>query len=196
MDADHPIHHHYNSCCSGSNSTLNFSSQKDTIDGLVLKGMFSWSRNSILMGTETFEGRYSDKNRMIWLTGLSFSDVTKAGKDSLVLGSYSAVLSQDEDNFSQGTFGSTNSQQIAKLRDNWNASREFLLKNINSPVVYIQVSNDSLIASANAFKKEMESNGYRVNPVEVKNYNYNSDIYYYNSAMQSTATTVQKIYNK
>ena len=42
----------------------------------------------------------------------------------------------------------------------------------------------------------MESNGYRVNPVEVKNYNYNSDIYYYNSAMQSTATAVQKIYNK
>jgi len=176
-----------------SNSTLKFTSQKDTTDGLVLEGIFSWSQNSILVGTEIFRGNYSDKTRMIGLKG---SDTKNVGKEFIALGNYSAVLSSDGNYLSNGTFESADGQQVNKFRNKWNATRDSGIMKIISPVVSIQVSDVSLIKSANAFKKELESNGYKVNPVEVKNYNYNSDIYYYNNALQGKAKGIQKIYSK
>ena len=178
-----------------SNSTLKFTSQKDTIDGLVLDGTFSWTLSSIIQGTENFKGTYSDKNRMIRLTGIVLNDLRNA-KAPLALGNYSAVVSSDGNYLSNGTFESGSGQQVAKFKNKWDASREAFVSNTVSLVVSIQVSSDSLVKSANAFKNALESNGYKVNPVDVKNYNYNSDIYYYNSALQGQANAIQKIYNK
>ena len=176
-----------------SNSTLKFTSQKDTTYGLVLDGQFSWSQNSILVGTEIFRGNYSDKTRMIELKG---SDTKNVGKESIALGNYSAVLSSDGNYLSNGTFESLDGQPANKFRNKWNATRDFGLRKIISPVVSIQVSDAGLIKSANAFKTELESNGYKVNQVEVKNYNYNSDIYYYNNVLQGKAKAIQNIYSK
>ncbi|MEP6748537.1 MAG: hypothetical protein ABJB86_12470 [Bacteroidota bacterium] len=179
-----------------SNSTLKFTSQKDTAGGLILAGSFAWSDKSVLMGTENFGGSYLDKNRTIKLTGLNFTNVTKAGKDGLTLGTYSAVLSQDENKLSQGTFGSADGRQIAKLLGRWNASRESSLTTPINPLITIQISGDGLVTSANGFKKVLESSGYKVNPVEIKTYHYNSDIYYYNDALQDAAAAIQRIYNQ
>ena len=101
-----------------SNSTIKFTSQETTSDGLILKGTMIWRLGELLIGTEGFSGRYVDASRQIYLEGHSVSD------KRLALGSYSAVLSEDERSLLQGTWGSTAApDQLAGVPGRWEASR-------------------------------------------------------------------------
>jgi hypothetical protein len=101
-----------------SNSTIKFTSQETTSDGLILKGTMTWRLGELLIGTERFSGRYVDASRQIYLEGDDVSD------KRLALGSYSAVLSEDERSLLQGTWGSTAApDQLAGVPGRWEASR-------------------------------------------------------------------------
>ena len=101
-----------------SNSTIKFSFQERTLDGLTLKGTMTWRVGEMLIGTEGFSGRYVDASRQIFLEGQSVSD------RRLALGSYSAVLSADERSLLKGTWGSTAApDQLAGVPGRWEASR-------------------------------------------------------------------------
>jgi len=101
-----------------SNSTIKFTSQETTPDGLTLKGTMTWRLGELLIGTEGFSGRYIDASRQIYLEGHYVSD------QRLALGSYSAVLSADERSLIKGTWGSTAApDQLAGVPGRWEASR-------------------------------------------------------------------------
>ena len=101
-----------------SNSTIKFTSQETTSDGLMLKGTMTWRLGEILIGTEGFSGRYVDGSRQVYLEGHNVSD------KRLALGSYSAVLSEDERSLLKGTWGSTSApDQLAGVPGRWEASR-------------------------------------------------------------------------
>ena len=101
-----------------SNSTIKFSFQERTLDGLTLKGTMTWRLGEMLIGIEVFSGRYVDATRQIFLESQSVSD------KRLALGSYSAVLSADERSLLKGTWGSTGAPgQLAAVPGRWEASR-------------------------------------------------------------------------
>jgi CheY-like chemotaxis protein len=193
-----------------NNSTLKFTTQKDTTGRLMLSGMVTWRLNSALLGTEQFGGSYAADSRMIKLKGSSFSSLTKAGKAlDLVLGSFSAVLSADEQNLSEGTWGSANtSDKIMPLRNNskWNASRNSFIKKTDTinipvppalnPLINIRISDNSLTSSATAFATELKRKGYNIQKIEKWDYNENSRIYYYSAALADKASAIKKIYDK
>lgn len=68
--------------------------------------------------------------------------------------------------------------------------------NTLKPVVYIQVSNASMVASAEKFRKELLTKGYTVNPVEVTQRSYNSEIFYYDKAMANSAAVIKELYSR
>lgn len=193
-----------------NNSTIKFTSQKNTPGKLILSGIFTWRRNSILLGTEQFSGSYTADSRIIKLNGSSFSDLTKAGKAvDFVLGSFSAILSADEQNLFEGTWGSVSSAaEIMPLRNNskWNASRDSSGKSAAitndqvppalNPLINIRISDNSLASSAAAFAAELKRNGYSIQKIEKWDYNENSSIYYYSAAVADKASAIKKIYDK
>jgi CheY-like chemotaxis protein len=193
-----------------NNSTIKFTSQKNTSGKLILSGIFIWRRNSILLGKEQFSGSYTADSRIIKLNGSSFSSLTKAGKAvDFVLGSFSAILSADEQNLSEGTWGSVSSAaEIMPLRNNskWNARRDSSGKSaaitndqvppVSSPLINIRISDNSLASSAAAFAAELKRNGYSIQKIEKWDYNENSSIYYYSAAVADKASAIKKIYNK
>jgi len=78
---------------------------------------------------------------------------------------------------------------------------EIVIYNLNTtppprPDVYIQISDNSLIASANAFRNELAGKGFVVKPVSVQNYSYNSEISYYDASTAAVANSITKYYNK
>jgi hypothetical protein len=102
-----------------SNSTIKFTSQEPTSDGLTLKGTMTWRVGDRFAGTEEFSGRYFDASRQLFLEGQSVSDAR-----ILAIGSYSAVLSPDERSLLKGTWGSTASPtRLPGVPGRWEASR-------------------------------------------------------------------------
>jgi CheY-like chemotaxis protein len=193
-----------------NNSILKFTSQKDTTGRLILSGVFTWRSNSVLMGTEQFMGSYATDSRMINLKGRSVSSLTKAGKElNLGLGSYTAVLTANEQNLSEGTWGSaSSSNKIVPLKNNnkWSASRDSSIKKagttaeqvspVLNPLINIRISDNSLSSSAAAFAAELKVKGYNVQKIEKWDYNENSRIYYYSAAFADRASAIKKIYDK
>ena len=64
------------------------------------------------------------------------------------------------------------------------------------PIVYVLVSDTSLTASAQKFKRELEGKGFAVKPVALSSFSYNSDIYYYRDAQQFNADKINNLYKK
>jgi hypothetical protein len=101
-----------------SNSVLKFSSQQPDAEGLLLRGAFTWRRNNDLVGTEEVTGHYIAATRQIILEGEGVSDPVQ-----LAVGSYSASLSMDERELSDGRWGSSAQQRDAGTPGRWEASR-------------------------------------------------------------------------
>ncbi len=188
-----------------NNSVLKFTSQKDTAGRLMLSGMFTWKRNSIVLGTEQVSGSYTADDRMIKLKGLSVSNLTAAGKvANLDLGTYTVSLSADEQRLIEGTWGSGSSTvKIVPLRNNkkWTATRDSVgntgtTNPVPNPLINIRISDESLTSSAAAFANELRVKGYTVQKIDKGDYNENSRIYYYSTALAGKAGEVKKIYDK
>ena len=79
-----------------NNSTVRFTSQEETPDGLFLRGEFTWRLDSNLIGTEEFTGRYVDANRQVIFEGQAVQPTSPSEANRLAVGSYSAVVSADE----------------------------------------------------------------------------------------------------
>jgi len=68
---------------------------------------------------------------------------------------------------------------------------------IEKAVVFIEVSDNSLIGSANQFRRELAArNDLDVKAVTIKQYSYNSEITYYDAGMLATANRIREYYNK
>jgi hypothetical protein len=105
-----------------SNSVLQITSQQHSPDGLLLQGRFTWRLDNELIGTETVAGHYIARTRQIILEGSSVSDAQSAGAVRLAVGSYSAVLSDDERSLVKGRWGST-AQTEPGVAGEWQAMR-------------------------------------------------------------------------
>jgi hypothetical protein len=101
-----------------SNSVLKFSSQQRAPEGLLLRGKFTWRLHNELVGTEEVAGFYIAATRQITLEGESVSEPIQ-----LAVGSYSAYLSADERELSDGRWGSTAQTRDAGFPGCWEASR-------------------------------------------------------------------------
>lgn len=66
---------------------------------------------------------------------------------------------------------------------------------IPKPDVYLQISDTSLMASVAVFRRELISRGFSVNAVQVMDYDYNSEIYYFDKVMAKRADEVARLYN-
>jgi hypothetical protein len=100
-----------------SDSTLKFESQEETPGGLALKGTFTWRLQGHLLGTESFSGHYLSTGREIILDGLAVSNPR-----ILAVGSYSAVVANDERSLVNGHWGSTMTNE-AGTPGKWEATR-------------------------------------------------------------------------
>jgi hypothetical protein len=90
-----------------SNSVLQFTSQEETDDGLALRGRFTWRLDNDLMGSEEVEGRYIERTRQVILEGTVVDDAEHGKPQRLAVGSYSAILADDERALLSGRWGST-----------------------------------------------------------------------------------------
>lgn len=107
---------------SWSNSVLQFTSQEESPDGLILRGRFTWRLDNVLLGTEEITGRYVARTRQVILEGTSVTDAAHEGPARLAVGSYSAILGDDERSLTQGRWGST-AQHLPGLPGEWEAIR-------------------------------------------------------------------------
>jgi hypothetical protein len=105
-----------------SNSTLRFTSQEETSDGLMLRGAFDWRLENIEIGTEEFTGHYVEAKRQIFLEGNAIKEDAHPGQAILAIGSYSAVVSLDERSLVDGRWGST-MQNDPGAAGKWEATR-------------------------------------------------------------------------
>lgn len=101
------------------NSTLKFTSQEETSDGLVLQGTFTWRLNNVLLGTEQFTGHYVDTSRQIIFDGFK---VVMATSHPMTTGSYSAIVSPDERALVDGHWGVTMENEQA-VKGRWEPTR-------------------------------------------------------------------------
>ena len=101
-----------------SNSVLKFSSQQPADVGLALRGTFTWRLSDDLVGTEEVAGYYIAATRQLVFEGESVTD-----SDRLAVGSYSAYLSADERELSDGRWGSSAQAREPGRPGHWEASR-------------------------------------------------------------------------
>jgi hypothetical protein len=105
-----------------NNSVLQFTSQQESPDGLIVRGRFTWRLDNMLMGTEEVSGRYVERTRQVILEGSSVTDAPHQRSERLAVGSYSAVLTDDERSLVQGRWGSTAHNEPGFAGD-WEAIR-------------------------------------------------------------------------
>lgn len=105
-----------------NNSVLQFTEQDASRDGLLLRGRFTWRHNNVLVGTEEFSGRYVERTRQVILEGTRVTDAAHPGPEHLAIGSYSAVLDQDERALVRGRWGVTAQGQPGYVGE-WEAVR-------------------------------------------------------------------------
>jgi len=106
-----------------SNSALKFTSQKQTPDGLQLRGTFTWRLRNVLIGTEEFEGDYIAKTRQLFFEGTAVKDMPGFKERVLAIGSYSATVSPDETTLVNGRWGVTQLKDEAGYAGRWEAVR-------------------------------------------------------------------------
>lgn len=107
---------------SWNNSVVQFTSQEESADGLVLRGRFTWRYENVLVGTEDFAGRYVERTRQVIVEGITVTDIPHPGPERLAVGSYSAVLSPDERALVQGRWGLTSAGAPGDVGE-WEAYR-------------------------------------------------------------------------
>jgi hypothetical protein len=100
------------------NSVLKFTSQRETVDGLELEGVFEWRGDGVLVGREYVLGHYVPSTRIIYLEGQRVESST----GRLAVGSFSAHLSEDNRRLTDGTWGSTFGNQDG-VPGSWEARR-------------------------------------------------------------------------
>ena len=103
-----------------SDSTLNFTSQQETRDGLTLQGRFTWRLNDKPIGTEDFTGHYLDANRQVIFEGTRVVVLDKSHE--LTPSSFSAVLSSDDRVLVDGHWGVT-PRYDPGIKGKWEARR-------------------------------------------------------------------------
>jgi hypothetical protein len=86
-----------------NNSTIKFTSEQPTADGVEFAGFFEWRMNDRLLGREFFSGRYLAADRMMYFEGQSVQSPT----NELAVGSFSCKLSEDGRKLLDGTWGNT-----------------------------------------------------------------------------------------
>lgn len=101
-----------------ADSTLKFTSQQETKDGLMLSGFFEWRGPTAVLGRENFVAFYVAATRQLFIEGKSVEN--QVGQ--LGVGSFSAILTADGRALVDGTWGSTPGQQTG-VRGTWNARR-------------------------------------------------------------------------
>lgn len=102
-----------------ADSTLKFTSQQPTPDGLVTAGFFEWRGPAgIVLGRENFVAFYVAATRQLFIEGKSVENV----EGNLGVGSFSAVLTADGRRLVDGTWGSTPGKEPG-VRGTWNARR-------------------------------------------------------------------------
>lgn len=104
---------------SWNDSTLKFTSQEPSSDGLQLRGQFTWRQNGETIGTESVAGNYVSATRQLIFEGQS---VASEPGHALAVGSYSAVLATDNRTLSDGRWGSTTGN-LAGIPGKWEATR-------------------------------------------------------------------------
>lgn len=62
------------------------------------------------------------------------------------------------------------------------------------PEIYLQVSEASMLSSAEAFRRRLISKGYRVNRPNVMNWSYKSEINYFDKIMANEAQAIQRLH--
>lgn len=107
---------------SWNNSVLQFTSQQESPDGLIVHGRFTWRLDNMLLGTEDVSGRYVERTRQVILEGSTVTDAPHERSERLAVGSYSAVLAADERSLVQGRWGST-AENEAGFAGEWEAAR-------------------------------------------------------------------------
>jgi hypothetical protein len=105
-----------------NNSVLQFTSQQESPDGLIVHGRFTWRLDNVLMGTEEVSGRYVERTRQVILEGTAVTDAPHERSERLAVGSYSAVLTDDERSLVEGRWGST-AQNEPGFAGDWEAVR-------------------------------------------------------------------------
>jgi hypothetical protein len=101
-----------------ADSTLKFTSQQETKEGLMLSGFFEWRGPTAVLGRENFVAYYIAATRQLFIEGMSVEN--QAGQ--LGVGSFSAILTADGRRLIDGTWGSTPGQQTG-VHGSWNARR-------------------------------------------------------------------------
>ncbi|MGV3485415.1 MAG: hypothetical protein ACO1RT_13435 [Planctomycetaceae bacterium] len=103
-----------------SNSTLRFTSQTDTPQGLQLEGFFEWRGNDILLGREHFRADLDGSNRQLFIQGLYIESFVSPPR--LAVGSFSSTLSADGRQLVDGTWGNTPGK-LPGVLGTWTARR-------------------------------------------------------------------------
>jgi hypothetical protein len=105
-----------------SNSVLQFTEQKEVGDGLTLQGQFTWRLDNRLVGTEEVSGHYVERTRQVTLVGTRVTDAPHDGPRQLAMGSYSAILADDDRELIKGRWGSTGNGEPGSAGE-WHAVR-------------------------------------------------------------------------
>lgn len=107
-----------------SGSTLKFTNQVESEEGLKLEGFFEWRVGGVLHGTEEVEGYYVSSTRQLYLEGKSVHQALPLTDANLGIGpaSYSAVLSEDTRLLGDGHIRNV-AQKDPVEQGRWQASR-------------------------------------------------------------------------
>jgi hypothetical protein len=103
-----------------SKSTLRFTSQTDTPQGLQLEGFFEWRGNDVLLGREHFRADLDAASRQLFIQGLYIDSFVSPPR--LAVGSFGATLSADGRKLSDGTWGNTPGK-VPGVLGTWEARR-------------------------------------------------------------------------
>lgn len=101
-----------------NNSTLKFTSQHETPDGLLLTGFFEWRTGGVYQGREEVMANYMAASRQIFIEGKSVQSID----GRLAIGSFSAKLDEDDRSLLKGTWG-TSANNLEGIAGTWNARR-------------------------------------------------------------------------
>jgi hypothetical protein len=101
-----------------SGSTLKFTTQREIPGGLEAMGFFEWRGDGELLGREHVVATYHEGSRQLYIEGKYVESPT----NTLAIGSFSARLSDDGRQLSEGTWGNTPGNRVGVL-GKWEARR-------------------------------------------------------------------------
>jgi hypothetical protein len=115
-----------------------------------------------------------------------------AGQDTVVMPGEREVIISGKSDITLGNIPESAKQPEREIYVSIDSN--FQQPTVKKPVVYIQISDASMMWSAQQFRKELRLKGYDAKVPEVKDWNYNSEIYYFDKRMEKAALEVQKLY--